>query len=66
MGLRVKAKTMGFRKGCRVRPGDEFVLEDGAAVPKWVDVLGDTAPVKRGRKPAESATEQPQEPESAI
>lgn len=80
MGLRVKAKTMGFRNGRRVRPGVEFTLEDGAAIPKWVEVLGETAPeklerkpgetapVKRGRKPAEPAAEAHQEepPESTM
>jgi len=50
MGLRVKAKTMGFRNGRRVHPGAEFALEDGASVPKWVEVLGGEVVEKRPKR----------------
>lgn len=62
MALRVKAKAMGFRDGRRVRQGEEFVIPDGATVPKWVEVLGGEEPKKTRR--AKVVTEP--EPEGEV
>lgn len=52
--MRMKAKQMGFVKGARVRPGQEFNLPAGKKRPEWAVPVG--VEEKAALEPAEPAT----------
>ncbi len=52
--MRMKAKQLGFIRGVRVRPGQEFNLPAGKKPPKWAEPVGVVE--KAAPEPAEPAT----------
>lgn len=56
--MRVKAKSMGFYGGNRIRPGKEFTLSDPKHFSeKWMDKVGGDAgkPAPKGGEPKPAA-----------
>jgi len=53
--MRMKAKQLGFIRGARVRPGQEFHLPAGKKPPKWAVPVG-AAEETKSAPPEEPAT----------